>query len=193
LRIRLLKAFAHTWGPATADEARFFPTSSIRCRGQASHGDQMSRMPRFGAIVRYRSMGPVANAVTAGIGIAAVPGILVEESPFKDVLIPILRECPLRNAKLYLVHVSRRFVRPNTQTAESSRRLPVRRQDRRGVLLSLYTLMMTLPRWRPDLRYASAAAMSCISNASSITGWIPRCSIMPIIRSNISTDPATTP
>jgi hypothetical protein len=60
-------------------------------------------------------------------------------------------------------------------------------------ILSIYTLIMTLPRWRPDFRYLSAAAISRISNASSITGLIPRCSIMPIMRSNISTDPTTTP
>ena len=66
--------------------------------------------------VRYRSMGTVANAIAAGIGIAAVPGMLFEEPPFKDVLTPILPECPLRNAKLYLVHVSRRFVPPKIHT-----------------------------------------------------------------------------
>lgn len=60
-------------------------------------------------------------------------------------------------------------------------------------ILSIYTLIMTLPKWQPDLRYLSARAMSCISNASSITGLIPRCSIIPIMRSNISTDPTTTP
>jgi hypothetical protein len=60
-------------------------------------------------------------------------------------------------------------------------------------ILSIYTLIMTLPKWQPDLRYSSARAMSCISNVSSITGLIPRCSIIPIMRSNISTDPTTTP
>jgi hypothetical protein len=60
-------------------------------------------------------------------------------------------------------------------------------------ILSIYILIMTLPKWQPDLRYSSARAMSCISNVSSITGLIPRCSIIPIMRSNISTDPTTTP
>ena len=66
--------------------------------------------------VRYRSMGTVANAIAAGIGIAAVPGTLFEEPPFKDVLTPTLPKCPLRNARLYLIHVSRRFVPPKIHT-----------------------------------------------------------------------------
>ena len=67
-------------------------------------------------VMRYRSMQGVANAIAAGIGIAPVPGILFEDPLFKDVLIPILPEYPLRQATLHIVYVSRKFVPPKIRT-----------------------------------------------------------------------------
>src|SRR5215469_4208783 len=80
--------------------------------------------------LRYRSMGSVANAIAAGIGIAAIPGIPFPEPPFKDLLTPILAESPLRDARLYVVHASRRFVPLKIRTfvdfiVESLSRIPV--------------------------------------------------------------------
>jgi DNA-binding transcriptional LysR family regulator len=60
--------------------------------------------------LRYRSMGGVANAIAAGIGIGPVPGVIFEDPLFKDVLIKVLPECPLQEATLYIVYVSRKFV-----------------------------------------------------------------------------------
>jgi DNA-binding transcriptional LysR family regulator len=61
-------------------------------------------------VLRYRSMDGVANAVSAGIGIAPVPAALFEDPLFKDVMVPILPGYPLQQATLYALYVSRRFV-----------------------------------------------------------------------------------
>ena len=86
--------------------------------------------------MRCRSMDRVANAIAAGIGIAPVPAVLFEDPPFKDVLTPILPECPLREATLYIVYVSRRFLPPKIRTfvdflVESLSRIPEPRPLRR--------------------------------------------------------------
>jgi hypothetical protein len=54
-------------------------------------------------------MDGVANAISAGIGIAPVPAELFEDPLFKDVM-PILPGYPLQQATLYALYVSRRFV-----------------------------------------------------------------------------------
>jgi DNA-binding transcriptional LysR family regulator len=61
-------------------------------------------------MLRYRSMDGVANAISAGIGIAPVPATLFEDPLFKDVVVPILPGYPLQQATLYALYVSRRFV-----------------------------------------------------------------------------------
>ena len=61
-------------------------------------------------VLRYRSMAGVANAVAAGIGLAPLPSLYFEDPAFKDVLIPVLTEYPLREATLYVVYVSRKYV-----------------------------------------------------------------------------------
>jgi len=60
--------------------------------------------------LRYRSTAGVANAIAAGIGIGPVPGIIFEDPLFKDVLVPILAECPLQQATLYIAYLTRKFV-----------------------------------------------------------------------------------
>jgi hypothetical protein len=55
-------------------------------------------------------MDGVANAISAGIGIAPVPAALFEDPLFKDVMVPILPGYPLQQATLYALYVSRRFV-----------------------------------------------------------------------------------
>jgi DNA-binding transcriptional LysR family regulator len=62
------------------------------------------------AVLRYRSLVGVANAVAAGIGLAPLPGIFFEDPVFKDVLTPVLTEYPLGKPMLYLIYVSRRYV-----------------------------------------------------------------------------------
>src|SRR5260370_5220112 len=61
-------------------------------------------------LLRYRSMDGVANAISAGLGIAPVPATLFEDPLFKDVVVPILPGYPLQPATLYTLYVSRRFV-----------------------------------------------------------------------------------
>jgi DNA-binding transcriptional LysR family regulator len=61
-------------------------------------------------VLRYRSSIGVANAVAAGIGISPLPAFVFEDPVFKDTLIPVLTQHPLRDATLYLVYVSRKYV-----------------------------------------------------------------------------------
>jgi DNA-binding transcriptional LysR family regulator len=61
-------------------------------------------------VLRYRSMSGVANAVAAGIGLAALPDLLFEDPMFKDVLKPILTDYPLQQPTLYAVYVSRKHL-----------------------------------------------------------------------------------
>jgi DNA-binding transcriptional LysR family regulator len=67
-------------------------------------------------VLRCRSMGAVANAVAAGIGIGIVPSLVLEASPFTETLTPILAEYPFQRALLYVVYVSRQFVTPKVRT-----------------------------------------------------------------------------
>jgi DNA-binding transcriptional LysR family regulator len=61
-------------------------------------------------VQRFRSMAGVPHAVAAGIGLAPLPQTLFEEPAFKDVLVPVLTDFPLRQTKAYLVYISRKYV-----------------------------------------------------------------------------------
>jgi len=61
-------------------------------------------------VQRYRAMAGVVNAVAAGTGLAPLPSIYFDEPEFQNVLVPVLTEYYLREATLYLVYVSRRYV-----------------------------------------------------------------------------------
>ena len=61
-------------------------------------------------VMRYRSVGGVAHAAAAGIGLAPLPDILFEEPTFQGVLTPILTNYPLAEPTLYAVYVSRRHL-----------------------------------------------------------------------------------
>jgi len=61
-------------------------------------------------VLRYRSVGGVANAVAAGIGLAPVPAIMFEDPDFKNILVPVLTEYSLGDFKMYFVYVSRKYV-----------------------------------------------------------------------------------
>ena len=83
-------------------------------------GDLLNYLPKGAAgekselplhvVLRYRSMDGVANAVAAGIGIAPIPAVLFEDRAFRELLIPILPDLPLRPATLYAVYASRKFL-----------------------------------------------------------------------------------
>jgi DNA-binding transcriptional LysR family regulator len=61
-------------------------------------------------VLRYRSMTGVVHAVAAGIGLAPLPAIVLEEAEFKEVLTPVLMDYPLQAPTLYAVYVSRRYL-----------------------------------------------------------------------------------
>ena len=61
-------------------------------------------------VLRYRSVGGVANAIAAGFGIGAVPAIMFEDPVFRDALVPVLPEHSLGEVTLYVVYVSRKYV-----------------------------------------------------------------------------------
>jgi DNA-binding transcriptional LysR family regulator len=60
--------------------------------------------------LRYRSMAGVANAIAAGIGLAPVSAVVFDDPVFNSVLVPVLPEYPLRQATVYFVYVSRKYV-----------------------------------------------------------------------------------
>jgi DNA-binding transcriptional LysR family regulator len=61
-------------------------------------------------VQRFRSLAGVPHAVAAGTGLAPLPMTLFEEPAFKDVLVPVLSDFPLRHTTLYLVYISRKYV-----------------------------------------------------------------------------------
>jgi DNA-binding transcriptional LysR family regulator len=62
------------------------------------------------AVVRYRALAGVANAVAAGIGLAPLPDVFFVDPVFKDQLVPLLTDFPLQQPTLYLVYVSRKHL-----------------------------------------------------------------------------------
>ena len=67
-------------------------------------------------VLRYRSTGGVAHAVSAGIGLGPLPLTVIEDPEFKGVLIPVLADHPLRMPTIYAIYVSRKHVPPKIQT-----------------------------------------------------------------------------
>jgi DNA-binding transcriptional LysR family regulator len=61
-------------------------------------------------VLRYRSMGGVAHAVAAGVGLAPLPDLMFEDPVFKDILKPVLTDYPLQEPTLHVVYVSRRHL-----------------------------------------------------------------------------------
>jgi DNA-binding transcriptional LysR family regulator len=61
-------------------------------------------------VQRFRSVAGVPHAVAAGTGLAAMPLTLFEEPAVKDIVVPVLKDFPLRRMTLYAVYVSRKFV-----------------------------------------------------------------------------------
>lgn len=63
-----------------------------------------------------RSTAGVTTAVAAGIGIGPVPGLVLEDPLFKDVLVRVLPELPLQSATLYIVYTRRKLMPPKVST-----------------------------------------------------------------------------
>ena len=73
-------------------------------------GPQGSVVVPMRVVLRYRSIGGVANAVAAGIGLGPVPALLFDDPVFKNVLIPVLAEHTIGDVTMYFVYVSRKYV-----------------------------------------------------------------------------------
>jgi DNA-binding transcriptional LysR family regulator len=59
-------------------------------------------------VLRFGSMSiAVAHAVCAGMGLAALPRMTLEDPMFKDVLCPVLTKYPLKQPHMYALYVSR--------------------------------------------------------------------------------------
>ena len=83
-------------------------------------------------VMRYRSIGGVAHAAAAGIGLAPLPDIVFEEPIFREVLTPVLTNYPLQEPTLYIVYVSRRYLPLKIRAfidflMEASAKAPVRK------------------------------------------------------------------
>lgn len=61
-------------------------------------------------VMRFKSSIGVANAVAAGIGLAPLPAFYFADPAFKDRLVPLMKQYPLRSGTLYLAYVSRKHV-----------------------------------------------------------------------------------
>jgi DNA-binding transcriptional LysR family regulator len=63
------------------------------------------------AVLRFESMSiAVTHAVCAGIGIAPLPRMVLEDPMFKDVLYPVLTQYPFKQRHVYAVYVSRKHL-----------------------------------------------------------------------------------
>ena len=62
-------------------------------------------------VLRFESMSvAVAHAVCAGIGLAALPRMTLEDPMFKDALFPVLTKYPFKQRHIYAIYVSRRHL-----------------------------------------------------------------------------------
>jgi DNA-binding transcriptional LysR family regulator len=61
-------------------------------------------------VLRYRSLAGLANAVAAGIGLGPLMDVFFVDPVFKDELVPLLTDYPIRQPTLYLVYVSRKHL-----------------------------------------------------------------------------------
>ena len=62
------------------------------------------------AVLRFRTLAGVVNAVAAGIGIAPLPEMYLHDPAFRDVLKPVLEDYPIRKSTLYAVYASRKYI-----------------------------------------------------------------------------------
>jgi DNA-binding transcriptional LysR family regulator len=62
-------------------------------------------------VLRFESMSvAVTHAVCAGIGLAPLPRMTLEDPNFKEVLVPVLTKYPFKQRHLYAVYVSRKHL-----------------------------------------------------------------------------------
>jgi DNA-binding transcriptional LysR family regulator len=69
------------------------------------------------AVLRFQATTPaVAHAVVAGVGLAPLPLVLLEEPAFKGRICRVLPDTPLRQQNMYALYASRRYVSPKIRT-----------------------------------------------------------------------------
>jgi DNA-binding transcriptional LysR family regulator len=68
------------------------------------------------AVLRFRTLAGVVNAVAAGIGIAPLPEMYLYDPAFRDVLSPVLEDYPIRKSTLYAVYASRKYISLKTRS-----------------------------------------------------------------------------
>jgi DNA-binding transcriptional LysR family regulator len=103
---------ARNGAPMTAEEVSdhdFIALGNLSSLTLTRGADRALEVP-IRVVLRYRSVSGVVNAVAAGIGIAPLPEIYFEDPLYRSVLTPVLTDYPLREATLYIVYVSRRYV-----------------------------------------------------------------------------------
>ena len=61
-------------------------------------------------VARYRSMAGVANAAAAGLGMATLPDVILDDPLFREKLVPVLPDFAAPQATMYVVYASRKFV-----------------------------------------------------------------------------------
>jgi DNA-binding transcriptional LysR family regulator len=62
-------------------------------------------------VLRFESMSvAVTHAVCAGVGLAPLPRMVLEDPMFKDVLFPVLTEYPFKQRHIYALYVSRKHL-----------------------------------------------------------------------------------
>jgi DNA-binding transcriptional LysR family regulator len=84
------------------------------------------------AVLRFRSLAGVVNAVAAGIGIAPLPEIYLDDPTFRDVLQPVLEDYRIRDTTIFAVYVSRKYVPLKIRSFVDHLLEYVRRKERRG-------------------------------------------------------------
>lgn len=67
-------------------------------------------------VQRIRSTAAAPHAVAADLGLAPLPLTIFEEPAFKDLLVPVLTEHPLRQTTLYAVYANRKYVPPKIRS-----------------------------------------------------------------------------
>ena len=158
-------------------EAFYFAASReyLRCRGVPRSPGDLARHdivalpeltwppaiptpPRIA--LRCRSTASVVSAVAAGIGIGPVPGAVLQDPQFKDLLVPVLLDARLQEATLYLVYMRRKFVSPKVSAfvefilATLSRTAPPIAEPRAAADLHIIEPSLSAPPPRaPDIRH----------------------------------------
>lgn len=111
------RQYLETYGrpESPADLARHDCVASGNMTSWAFRGPEGTTEVPTRVVARYRSAAGVASAVAAGLGLAALPAMFLEDPEFKDALVPVLAEFPMRQATMYAVHVSRKYVPPKVR------------------------------------------------------------------------------